>query len=158
MKRVADCDLTARHLREGPRSLHQPHEENMTPKILCTAALLSIASVSFAQSQSNSTIGSGDSANVPNASTATPSGQSPGQGAGTTGNATTGTSTENASTGPTPSDPSVGQSGSSSSTGSTSSSTSDRCGALTGQEKEKCMDEQPSSSTGSGSGSGDNAK
>ena len=128
----------------------------MSAKILCTAALLSIASVSFAQTQSNSTIGSGDSANVPNASTATPSGQSPGQGAGITGNATTGTS-ESASGGPAPSDPSVGASGSSSSagsatTGSTSSSTSGRCDALTGQEKEKCLDEQPSSSTSSGSG------
>jgi hypothetical protein len=108
----------------------------MKSKVLCmaAAALLSIASGSFAQTSSDPKIGSTDSSNVPNASTVTPSSDSPTQPAGTSGSATTGTSTDSAPTG-------------AASTGSTSATSSSRCAALTGDEKEKCMDDQSAPAT-----------
>jgi hypothetical protein len=121
----------------------------MNLKVLCTAAaVLTLASASWAQPQSGSSIGSGPSLPPP------PS---------------TGTSADSAgaagTTAPRSPDTSVGASGATAGAASAGSTTSTgRCDTLIGEERQKCLKEQASTgtvgpgSTGMGSGAGGGTK
>lgn len=120
----------------------------MKVKGLCSAALLALASASFAQTQSGSSIGAGPT--VPPPSTGT-SADSAGAAGTTSPRAADSEST------------SVGRSGATSGAASAGSTTG-RCDTLIGEERQKCLKEQASTgtagpgSTGMGSGAGGGTK